>query len=79
MGHRLKDSSIVLSADVDLIEGNSGGNCVVQGGLSEPAMKRFDRDILGQTAPCVYRTSSGQGYIRINDVRKRRKNTTDIT
>lgn len=26
-----------------------GGNCVVEGGLSEPAMKRFDRDILGQT------------------------------
>ena len=26
-----------------------GGNCVVQGGLSEPAMKRFDRDILGQS------------------------------
>lgn len=26
-----------------------GGNCVVQGGLSQPAMKRFDRDILGQT------------------------------
>ena len=25
-----------------------GGNCVVHGGLSEPAMKRFDRDILGQ-------------------------------
>lgn len=25
-----------------------GGNCVVRGGLSEPAMKRFDRDILGQ-------------------------------
>ena len=25
MGHRLKDSSIVLPADVDLIEGNSGG------------------------------------------------------
>ena len=25
-----------------------GGNCVVKGGLSEPAMKRFDRDILGQ-------------------------------
>ena len=25
-----------------------GGNCVVEGGLSEPAMKRFDRDILGQ-------------------------------
>lgn len=25
-----------------------GGNCVVSGGLSEPALKRFDRDILGQ-------------------------------
>ena len=25
-----------------------GGNCVVEGGLSQPAMKRFDRDILGQ-------------------------------
>ncbi|MFQ7114381.1 SGNH/GDSL hydrolase family protein [Hallella bergensis] len=26
-----------------------GGNCVVKGGLSEPALKRFDRDILGQS------------------------------
>lgn len=26
-----------------------GGNCVVEGGLSEPAMKRFDRDILSQS------------------------------
>lgn len=26
-----------------------GGNCVVEGGLSEPALKRFDRDILGQS------------------------------
>lgn len=25
-----------------------GGNCVVEGGLSQPAMQRFDRDILGQ-------------------------------
>ncbi len=25
-----------------------GGNCVLRGGLSEPALKRFDRDILGQ-------------------------------
>lgn len=25
-----------------------GGNCVVEGGLSEPALQRFDRDILGQ-------------------------------
>jgi len=26
-----------------------GGNCVVQGGLGDPAIKRFDRDILGQS------------------------------
>lgn len=26
-----------------------GGNCVVSGGLSEPAVKRFDRDILSQS------------------------------
>lgn len=25
-----------------------GGNCVVAGGLSEPALKRFDRDVMGQ-------------------------------
>jgi len=25
-----------------------GGNCVLEGGASEPALKRFDRDILGQ-------------------------------
>ena len=25
-----------------------GGNCVVRGGLSEPAVKRFDRDVMGQ-------------------------------
>ena len=25
-----------------------GGNCVLAGGLSEPAVKRFDRDVLGQ-------------------------------
>lgn len=25
-----------------------GGNCVIEGGLSEPALKRFERDILGQ-------------------------------
>ena len=28
--------------------GGIGGNCVVEGGLSEPALMRFDRDILGQ-------------------------------
>ena len=26
-----------------------GGNCVINGGLSQPALQRFDRDILGQS------------------------------
>ena len=26
-----------------------GGGCVLRGGLSEPAVKRFDRDVLGQS------------------------------
>ena len=26
-----------------------GGNCVIEGGLSQPALQRFDRDILGQS------------------------------
>ena len=53
----------------------------MQGLLSVNTERQKERTAytLGQTAPCVYRTSSGQGYIRINDVRKRRKNTTDIT
>ena len=44
-----------LNANVDGSEGvgvlnlGIGGNCVVEGGLSEPALKRFDRDILGQS------------------------------
>ena len=46
--------STALNANVDGSEGvgvlnlGIGGNCVVEGGLSEPALKRFDRDILGQ-------------------------------
>lgn len=47
--------STALNANVDGSEGvgvlnlGIGGNCVVEGGLSEPALKRFDRDILGQS------------------------------
>ncbi len=33
---------------VGLVNLGIGGNCVLQGGLSDPAVKRFDRDILGQ-------------------------------
>ena len=46
--------STALNANVDGSEGvgvlnlGIGSNCVVEGGLSEPALKRFDRDILGQ-------------------------------
>lgn len=47
--------STALNANVDGSEGvgvlnlGIGGNSVVEGGLSEPALKRFDRDILGQS------------------------------
>ncbi len=39
-----------MAANVDcgVLNLGIGGNCVVRGGLSEPALKRFDRDILGQ-------------------------------
>ena len=40
-----------------------GGNCVVRGGLSEPALKRFDRDILGQEG-----VTSVVIYEGINDI-----------
>ena len=37
-----------LGGQVAVLNLGIGGNCVVEGGLSEPALKRFDRDILGQ-------------------------------
>jgi lysophospholipase L1-like esterase len=37
-----------LDGEVGILNLGIGGNCVVEGGLSEPALKRFDRDILGQ-------------------------------
>ncbi len=37
-----------LGGTVPVLNLGIGGNCVVEGGLSEPALKRFDRDILGQ-------------------------------
>jgi len=41
--------SAAFGGNVGVLNLGIGGNCVLQGGLSEPAMKRFDRDILGQT------------------------------
>lgn len=37
-----------LDGKVGVLNLGIGGNAVVRGGLSEPALKRFDRDILGQ-------------------------------
>ena len=37
-----------LGGQVGVLNLGIGGNCVVEGGLSEPALMRFDRDILGQ-------------------------------
>ena len=37
-----------LNGEVGVLNLGIVGNCVVEGGLSEPALKRFDRDILGQ-------------------------------
>lgn len=37
-----------LGGKVAVINLGIGGNCVVSGGLSDPASERFDRDILGQ-------------------------------
>ncbi len=42
----LKTSS---TANIGVLNLGIGGNCVVRGGLSEPGLVRFDRDILGQT------------------------------
>ena len=39
---------MAANLDCGVLNLGIGGNCVVRGGLSEPAMKRFDRDILGQ-------------------------------
>lgn len=37
------------TANIGVLNLGIGGNCVVRGGLSEPGLVRFDRDILGQT------------------------------
>ena len=38
-----------LNGEMGVLNLGIGGNCVVRGGLSEPAVKRFDRDILSQS------------------------------
>lgn len=46
-----------------------GGNAVVRGGLSEPALKRFDRDVLGQqgvTAVVIFEGVNDLGGMKPN-------------
>ena len=38
----------VLKGEVGVLNLGIGGNCVVRGGLSHPALERFDRDVLEQ-------------------------------
>ena len=38
----------LLGGEVGVLNLGIGGNAVVSGGISEPAVKRFDRDVLGQ-------------------------------
>ena len=37
-----------LNGEVAVLNLGIGANCVLRGGISEPAVKRFDRDIMGQ-------------------------------
>ncbi len=37
-----------MDGKVSILNLGIGGNCVLRGGLSEPALKRFDRDIMSQ-------------------------------
>lgn len=50
-----------------------GGNAVVRGGLSEPAIKRFDRDVLQQTGVSTVVIFEG-----VNDIGGRKQNHQEI-
>ena len=52
-----------LGGKVSILNLGIGGNCVLRGGLSEPAVKRFDRDIMGQRG-----TTGIVIYEGINDI-----------
>ncbi len=58
-----------LGGNVGVLNLGIGGNCVLQGGLSEPALKRFDRDILGQngvTTAIIFQGTNDIGGSRGN-------------
>lgn len=54
-----------LDGKIAVLNLGIGGNCVLNGGISEPAVKRFDRDILGQngiTAVMIYEGINDIGW-----------------
>lgn len=56
-----------LNGEAGVLNLGIGGNCVLAGGLSDPAVKRFDRDILGQngiTAIMIYEGINDIGWSR---------------
>ena len=52
-----------LGGNVGVLNLGIGGNCVIAGGLSQPALQRYDRDILGQRAAATVVIFEG-----INDI-----------
>lgn len=62
-----------LGGKVGVLNLGIGGNAVVRGGLSEPAMKRFDRDILEQTG-----VTSVVIFEGVNDIGGNRPNHFEI-
>lgn len=62
-----------LGGKVGVLNLGIGGNAVVRGGLSEPALVRFDRDILQQTG-----VTSVVIFEGVNDIGGRKPNHADI-
>ena len=62
-----------LGGNVGVLNLGIGGNAVVNGGLSEPAVVRFDRDVLGQTG-----VTSVVIFEGVNDIGGKRPNHKEI-
>ena len=62
-----------LDGKVGVLNLGIGGNAVVSGGLSEPAVVRFDRDVLGQTG-----VTSVVIFEGVNDIGGKRPNHKEI-
>lgn len=62
-----------LGGNVGVLNLGIGGNAVVKGGISEPAVVRFDRDVLGQTG-----VTSVVIFEGVNDIGGKRPNHQEI-